>query len=719
MPTAAITCPTCHTSLQLTIEPAPVPQTFPQTFPQSRVPVATVPPAVAPPPAVAQPAVAPPAYPPPPSRGIQPPPKPALPVPAPGPRPPYPSRVGPPRDVPQPVLKPMHKTRRLSPQGTLLSLGVLLLLAAGVTFLAVNWDTLPAAVQAGIIGTLAALAFVGSVPASRRSLIGTAEALAILGSGLLTVDLYGARELGLVSPQGITGITYSAIVFGTLALITVVMTRIVPKVVTYGVTAVVAGQLPLPLLLFDRTSLPVALAALLVQVVATLFLSEKGTPIVRRTGAITATVVFCGVLIAGLARTFVGLLGTYSSGYFDDFAPAHLGTSIATAAVVCLAAATGIAILRKRPLPASIAWGAGEGVCAAAAGVAIATGLPQLPGPGRWLTTAVATALVITEIVLALRLSRLALILHVVTITVAGIDIAFCLLQQDLRQLAVVSAIVSVLAVFAALRKVVKAVPAAGTASLAAQLAIVLLVADESISVWAGAVSLAVVGAVGIGIACRYVGRPVERVLLGTAACAVVLGELMAVIVAADAGTGVVLAITAAPLVAYGMNPARRYGLLVAGLLLIIANTAFVLAAGRTTLEWYTVPPALVMIAIGVVAWRDQSSWVYLGPGLLLGLVPSAVLANGNDNWVRVTCVVAAALVVIIVGAQRGLQAPFVVGALVLAKIGVWQFVDVAPLIPRWITLGTAGAILLAVGATYERRLTEAKQAARWLSALR
>jgi hypothetical protein len=37
-------------------------------------------------------------------------------------------------------------------------------------------------------------------------------------------------------------------------------------------------------------------------------------------------------------------------------------------------------------------------------------------------------------------------------------------------------------------------------------------------------------------------------------------------------------------------------------------------------------------------------------------------------------------------------------------------------MIPRWITLGLAGAILLGVGAGYERRLQEAKQAARWVT---
>jgi uncharacterized membrane protein YdfJ with MMPL/SSD domain len=85
----------------------------------------------------------------------------------------------------------------------------------------------------------------------------------------------------------------------------------------------------------------------------------------------------------------------------------------------------------------------------------------------------------------------------------------------------------------------------------------------------------------------------------------------------------------------------------------------------------------------------------------------------------RMTFVVAAAVAIMMIGVRFTLQAPFVIGATVLAKIGLWQFLEVAPLIPRWITLGAAGVILLAVGATYERRLNEAKQAARWITALR
>ncbi|MEI8406193.1 MULTISPECIES: SCO7613 C-terminal domain-containing membrane protein [unclassified Kribbella] len=624
---------------------------------------------------------------------------------------------------PQPVRRPAPHRRRLSPQATLLSLGVLLLLAAGVTFLAVNWDSLPVAAQAGIIGTLAALAFAGSIPASRSSLAASAEALAILGCGLLTVDLYGARALGLISKDAVDGLTYSAIVFGTVALVNLLMTRLAPTVVTYGVTTVIAGQLPLPLVLIDRVSLPWLLAALLAQVVVTLVLSAKGTPIVRRAGSITSAIVFCGILATGMIRTFSGLLTKYSIDYRDffgtAFTSAELRTVIATTAVVCLAAVTGILILRKRPLPSSVTSGLGEAVCTIAAGFAVATCLPQLPGPGRWLTTGLATALAITVILRNRRTGMISVVQQVATVTVASVNLLFCAWQADVRQLGFIAGIVAVLAVFAALRKVVDAVPAAGVASLGAQLAVVLFTIDEFISLWAGAVSLAVVGACGIGLACRYVGQPLERVLMCSAASAVLSAEIVAAMVSADAGTGVVLTIAAAPLVAYGMNSARRPTLLVAGLLLIIANTAFVLAAGGTTIEWFTVPPAIVMIAIGILAWRDQPSWVYLGPGLLIGLVPSALIADGNDNWIRVTLVVAAALTVIVLGAQLGLQAPFIIGAAVLAKVGIWQFLEVAPLIPRWITLGTAGTILLAVGATYERRLTQAKQAARWLSALR
>jgi hypothetical protein len=289
----------------------------------------------------------------------------------------------------------------------------------------------------------------------------------------------------------------------------------------------------------------------------------------------------------------------------------------------------------------------------------------------------------------------------------------------DVVQLGLISAITAALILVAGWRKRMDWATASALSSLATQLAIILVTADGFFSFWTGAVTLAVVGACSIGFACVSIGQRREIAMLATATSAVAFAELIVLMVSPDTGTGVVLTIAAAPLVAYGMQPARREGLLVAGLLLAFANTAFVLGAGADTLEWFTLPPAAVMLAIGILRWRGRPSWVYLGPGLLLGLTPSALVANSNDGWLRLAFVVATAVAIMVIGSRFCLQAPFVIGATVLAKVALWQFLEVAPLIPRWITLAAAGLILLTVGATYERRLNEAKQAARWITALR
>lgn len=205
--------------------------------------------------------------------------------------------------------RPRH---RLSPQATLLGLGVLLLLAAGVTFLAVTWDSLPVAIQASIIAALAAIALTGAVPASRRKLNGTAEALAILGCGLLTVDLYGARELGLIPPSAIDGLTYAGLSAGVVAAINLLMSRFAPKVITFGVATVIVGQLPLPLILADRVDLAPYLLGLLAQVVVTLLWSAKGTHVIRITGSICAGLVYSALLGIGSARVLLSLIAIHS-----------------------------------------------------------------------------------------------------------------------------------------------------------------------------------------------------------------------------------------------------------------------------------------------------------------------------------------------------------------------------------------------------------------------
>jgi hypothetical protein len=260
----------------------------------------------------------------------------------------------------------------------------------------------------------------------------------------------------------------------------------------------------------------------------------------------------------------------------------------------------------------------GECICAAAAALALATCLPQLPAGERWWTTAAATALALAELFRACRTGVILAMLRTAFIVVAGFDLMFCLVREDLLQLGLLAAIVAVLALIAAWRQRIPLANATATVSYATQLAIVLVVVDGFIDNWTAAVALAVVGACSIGFACLYVGRPPERAALVPAGVAAVLAELTVLTVSPDIGTGVVLTIAAAPLVAYGKQPGRQPALLLATLMLIVAITAFVLGAGATTLEWFTLPPAVLMIAVGLLGWRDQSSWVFLGPGLLL-----------------------------------------------------------------------------------------------------
>lgn len=111
-----------------------------------------------------------------------------------------------------------------------------------------------------------------------------------------------------------------------------------------------------------------------------------------------------------------------------------------------------------------------------------------------------------------------------------------------------------------------------------------------------------------------------------------------------------------------------------------------------------------------------------LGAGLALLLGPSVLLASGGALW-RVLGVVVVAAAVVVVGAVRRLAAPVVVGGAALAAHGLIQ---VAPYVAaltssswRWVVFAAAGAALLTLGATYERRLAQLRAARTAIRALR
>ncbi|WP_309076654.1 SCO7613 C-terminal domain-containing membrane protein [Streptomyces sp. ZEA17I] len=73
-----------------------------------------------------------------------------------------------------------------------------------------------------------------------------------------------------------------------------------------------------------------------------------------------------------------------------------------------------------------------------------------------------------------------------------------------------------------------------------------------------------------------------------------------------------------------------------------------------------------------------------------------------------------AALVITLLGAKYRVQAPLLLGGAVLALVTLHELapyvVQVAGALPRWLPPALAGMLLLAVGATYEQRLRDARR---------
>jgi hypothetical protein len=157
-----------------------------------------------------------------------------------------------------------------------------------------------------------------------------------------------------------------------------------------------------------------------------------------------------------------------------------------------------------------------------------------------------------------------------------------------------------------------------------------------------------------------------------------------------------------------------EYGLL-ASAAALGATWAWLAAAGVRVVEAYTLPAAFVALAAGTRAAKDARarSWLTLGPALVLALGPTLLLALARDDDARAIAVGCAAVVVLLAGAHRRLQAPIVLGSVTLLVLGVDKLGPSAARLPRWTLLALAGSLLLWVGTTFERRRADVQRAVR------
>jgi cell division protein FtsW (lipid II flippase) len=153
---------------------------------------------------------------------------------------------------------------------------------------------------------------------------------------------------------------------------------------------------------------------------------------------------------------------------------------------------------------------------------------------------------------------------------------------------------------------------------------------------------------------------------------------------------------------------------------LVIASWIAIGGAEVETPEAYTGPAAVGLLLIAIPALRSGAgSWAAEGAAVGVALVPSALVVVAEPTALRLVLVLAAATVLTVAGTLLHRQAPFVVGAGALFVVAVGRLAPYAPLLPRWVTLGAAGLLLLVVGATYERRRQQAREAVAWVAEMR
>jgi hypothetical protein len=162
-----------------------------------------------------------------------------------------------------------------------------------------------------------------------------------------------------------------------------------------------------------------------------------------------------------------------------------------------------------------------------------------------------------------------------------------------------------------------------------------------------------------------------------------------------------------------------------------LAAAAAMLGAGGARgvpdpVELASVPLAVALIVSG---WLHLGrapaarSWGALAPGLLLLLVPSLLLdLTASPLW-RVVGLGIVATAVLLLGVRRKLQAPFVLGSVVLlvhALAQLWPWIALAyTAVYWWLWLGIGGVLLIALAARYEQRIQNLKSVALRVSALR
>lgn len=650
----------------------------------------------------------------------------------------------------EPIVDRPQRPGRPSPTGQqlLLGLGALLLLSAATFAGIVVWMVVGVWGQAFLLVAMTALSAVGAHAAARRGLPAAAETGAVLASGLSAIGAWAAWSLDLAGLRDVSGTLYAAVAALVIGVLLLGLDRSAPRTQRSGE--------PTPAI---RTYQPVA--ALALSLVAWLLLAEsdlEGVWFVL--GLAGVTLVSLALWVAGrrlglseaaarvpVGSAVLGALGFLSAGTATahDLHDPHHGWS----ALLMLLTAGAIAWAATR----STQWGLDAGLRpilpAAAAALAVVAGW-SFTWEAHWALLFVA-AVVFAALLVGLvwaplpegasdtsahRSAQVAF-----GMVGAGLVAVLTLLSlQDQPQLVDpsigdgpsrvlvtgVAGVWTLVSVAVAVRLGSLVWLLLAHLWLAATLVIGLLDAEDGVWTVTWLVATAVLAGVAAalvlsGVSARAGLRGWDRVVLAFAAAFAIV-PLLASLGLDHPWTGATF--VAVGLIAYAVSLLpHRLLVAYAAALVISTGTAMLLSAeGWDVVESWSWPLALLLASIGWRHWRqdrDVSSRVSMGPALGAAFVPSLLVAVGEGDDLRLALISVAAIAVLVWGLARRLQAPVVVAGASLAVIAVTQGGPYLEILPRWVSLGLAGLVLLTIGVSWERAVVAGRRGSAWFGQLR
>jgi hypothetical protein len=637
----------------------------------------------------------------------------------------------------------------------LLGLGATCLLVAAVIFLAVAWTWLGVGGRTAALVALTALAGAGGQALARRGLAVAAEALTTVALGLLALDVVGADRagwLGDLAPGHLVALTGAVVLADCLPLLRLVAPQVVAPLAVAATAAGLGELWALALavvtcaaLAFSGRRAVLPWSSLITGVAAYLVLgmwalAEVGTPSLRSLWleghaawlVVTAALAFVLWPAPRLRPTAVAvaasvLTGTAALPVVDEGLSA-IGWA-AVAAVVAWSVAAALTPPRWRPaallpLVASLAVLVPLLAWLAAAGAAnlVSVGAPFSAGAGVRLDPApvglhpllLPAGVVACALALRLTVPRAPLwplLAPGAVLATALFPLPLWLFVLVLGPLGVLVALPSAVLTLVALLEVAALSAWRCRTALPAAVGAAVWTAGELLHTAYDARSLAVLVAAGlVALALRRPGA--DAVAAATAALAAT-----GMLTADDLPLAVAVHLTVAG--AFVTLRGHRWA---GGLLLDAATWVRLWDLGVTAPEAYTLPTALVLLAVGVHRLDgdpDADTTSTLLPGLVLATVPSLVWALTDPLSTRAALLGAACLALVLAGAALRWSAPVAVGSLVGLVLVLRELAPYAALWPQWALIGTAGSLLLAAGVTWEARVRDLRRTAAYLERLR